>query len=62
MRVGFLINDRLIAGVGTAAYATNQIVMQVSSLSFTLGDGAASAATSLIGQSLGAGKKEKAKL
>ena len=62
MRVGFLINGRLIAGVGTAAYATNQIVMQVSSLSFTLGDGAASAATSLIGQSLGAGKKEKAKL
>ena len=62
LRVGFLINGRLIAGVGTAAYATNQIVNQVSGLSFTLGDGTGSAATSLIGQSLGAGKKEKAKL
>ncbi|MBQ6591475.1 MAG: MATE family efflux transporter [Solobacterium sp.] len=62
LRVGFLINGRLIAGVSTSAYATNQIVMQVSGLSFTVGDGTASAATSLIGQSLGAGKKGKAKL
>ena len=62
MRVGFLINGRLIAGVGTAAYASNQIVMQVTGLAFTMGDGTASACTSLVGQSLGAGKKEKAKL
>ena len=62
MRVGFLINSRLIAGVGTAAYACNQIVMQVTGLAFTIGDGTASACTSLVGQSLGAGKKEKAKL
>ena len=62
MRVGFLINSRLIAGVGTVAYACNQIVMQVTGLAFTIGDGTASACTSLVGQSLGAGKKEKAKL
>ncbi len=62
MRIGFLLNGRLIAGVGTAAYATNQIVMQVSSLAFTVGDGVSSACTSLVGQSLGAKKKEKAKL
>ena len=62
LRVGFLINGRLIAGVSTAAYATNQIVMQVSGLTFTVGDGTASACTSLVGQSLGAGKKNKAKL
>ncbi|MBR2829269.1 MAG: MATE family efflux transporter [Solobacterium sp.] len=62
MRIGFLINSRLIAGVGTAAYACNQIVMQVTGLAFTIGDGTASACTSLVGQSLGAGKKEKAKL
>ena len=62
MRIGFLLNGRLIAGVSTSAYATNQIVQQISSLTFTLGDGAASATTSLIGQSLGAGNKEKAKV
>ena len=62
MRIGFLLNGRLIAGVSTATYATNQIVQQISSLTFTLGDGAASATTSLIGQSLGAGYKEKAKV
>ena len=62
MRVGFLLTGRLIAGVSTAAYATNQIVMQVTGLSFTVGDGIASACTSLIGQSLGAGKQERAKV
>ena len=62
MRIGFLLNGRLIAGVSTASYAPNQIVQQISSLTFTLGDGAASATTSLIGQSLGAGNKEKAKV
>ncbi len=62
MRIGFLINGRLIAGVGTLAYATNQIVMQISSLTFTVGDGVSSACTSLVGQSLGAGDKNKAKV
>ena len=62
MRIGFLINGRLIAGVSTAAYATNQIVQQVSSLTFTLGDGVSSACTSLVGQSLGAQRKDKAVL
>lgn len=60
MRIGFLINGRLIADVSTAAYATNQVVQQVSSLSFTLGDGVSSACTSLVGQSLGAVRKDKA--
>ena len=61
LRLGFLINSRLIAGVGTNAFAAYQIVSQVTSLSFTLGDGVATAGTSLVGQSLGAGKFEKAK-
>lgn len=60
MRIGFLINGKLIAGVSTAAYATNQIVSQVTSLTFTLGDGVSSACTSLIGQSLGANQPRKA--
>ena len=60
MRIGFLINGRLIAGLGAAAYAASQIVGQISSLTFTLCDGLASACTSLVGQSLGANQKNKA--
>ena len=53
LRIGFLILARLIAGIGTNAFAAYQIVGQVTSLSFTLGDGVSTAATSLVGQSLG---------
>ena len=60
MRVGFLLNGKLIAGVSTAAYATNQIVQQVSGLTFCLGDGIGAACTSMVGQSMGAGQKKKA--
>ena len=60
MRIGFLINGKLIAGVGTAAFAASQIVGQVSSLTFCVGDGVSSACTSLVGQSLGANTKRKA--
>lgn len=61
LRIGFLINGKLIAGVSTDAYATNQIVMQITSLVFMVGDGLASACTALIGQSLGAKMKNKAR-
>ena len=60
LRLGFLITSRLIAGIGTNAFAAYQIVSQVSSLSFTLGDGVAAAGTSLVGQSLGAKRKDLA--
>ena len=60
LRIGFLINARLIAGIGTAAFAAYQIVSQVSSLSFTVGDGIASAGTALVGQSLGARRRDQA--
>ena len=60
MRIGFLLNGKLIAGVGTEAFAASQIVGQVSSLTFCLGDGVSSACTSLVGQSLGASHKKKA--
>ncbi len=60
LRLGFLINSRLIAGVGTSAFAAYQIVSQVTSLSFTLGDGVATAGTSLVGQSLGARRRDSA--
>ena len=60
LRAGFLMLARLIAGIGTNAFAAYQIVSQVTSLSFTLGDGVATAGTSLVGQSLGAKRKDRA--
>ena len=60
LRIGFLILARLIAGIGTNAFAAYQIVGQVTSLTFTLGDGVGTAATSLVGQSLGAKRKDLA--
>lgn len=60
LRAGFLILARLIAGIGTNAFAAYQIVCQVTSLSFTLGDGVGTAGTSLVGQALGAKRKDLA--
>ena len=61
MRIGFMVTGRLVAGLGTIAYATNQVVQQCTSFSFTLGDGIATAGTSLVGKSLGEGDADKAK-
>ena len=61
LRVGFLINSRLVAGLGTANFAIFQVVSQVSSLSFTVGDGIAVAGTALVGQRLGAKRPDLAK-
>ena len=60
LRVGFLINNKLIAGIGTIAFAANQIVQQITSLSFTVGDGLATAGSALVGQNLGANRKNTA--
>lgn len=60
LRAGFLILARLVASIGTNAFAAYQIVSQVTSLSFTLGDGVATAGTALVGQSLGAKRKDLA--
>ena len=60
LRAGFLILARLVASIGTNAFAAYQITSQVTSLSFTLGDGVGTAGTSLVGQSLGAKRKDLA--
>ena len=62
LRAGFLIMARLIAGTGTSSFAAYQIVQQVTSLSFVLGDGVATAGTSLVGQSLGAEREDLAQV
>jgi len=60
LRLGFLLNAKLIAGIGTAEFAAYQIVQSSTSLSFTLGDGIAAAGATLVGQSLGAKRQDLA--
>lgn len=60
LRLGFLLNAKLIAGIGTAELAAYQIVQSSTSLSFTLGDGISTAGATLVGQSLGAKRPDLA--
>ena len=60
LRLGFFINTRMIADIGAHALTAFTIVQQVTSLSFTMGDGIATAGATLVGQSLGAKRKDNA--
>ena len=60
LRVGFFVNNRIIAGVGPDALTSNTIVSQITTMSFCLGDGIATAGATMVGQSLGARRKDKA--
>lgn len=53
MRAGMIIYARLVAGLGTVAYATHQICFNIQAMSFMNGQAFAISATSLTGQSLG---------
>jgi len=53
MRVGVIIFTRMIAGLGAVDFSTHQVCMNIQSMSFMLGQAFATAATSLVGQSLG---------
>ncbi|NLY45405.1 MAG: MATE family efflux transporter, partial [Tissierella sp.] len=53
MRAGILIFSKLIASLGTVAYATHQIAVNILSLSFTPGQAFGIAASTLCGRSLG---------
>lgn len=61
LRLGLLIYTRIVAGLGTVAFATHQIGLNILSLSFMNGQAFGIAATTLIGQSLGEKDIEKAK-
>ena len=54
MRIGFFAYSKIVASLGTVAYATHQICMNIINLSFSFGDGLTVASSSLVGQSLGA--------
>lgn len=60
LRIGFLMYAKAVAGLGTVAFAAHQIVMNIMSISFSVGDGLSIANTSLVGQSLGAERSDMA--
>jgi len=60
MRVGWMTFARILTALGTVAYAANQVGVNGWSLSFMPGFGFALAATTLVGQSLGAQDPEGA--
>lgn len=62
MRIGFFSFAIIVAALGTIAFATHQICMNVINLSFCFGDGLSAAAASLVGQNLGAKRPDKAKI
>ena len=53
LRFGFFFYARVIAGLGTEAFAAHIIAMQLMVLSFTFADGIGAATTALVGQNLG---------
>lgn len=54
LRIGFMAYAAIIARLGTTAYATHIICMNILTLSFCFGDGLSIAASALVGQNLGA--------
>ena len=60
MRIGFFSFAKIVAALGTIAFATHQICMNIINLSFCFGDGLGVAASSLVGQNLGAKRPDKA--
>jgi len=60
MRVGFFMTTKLIADLGTVAFATHQICMNILNITFAFGDGLGIASSALIGQSLGAKRPDMA--
>ncbi len=53
MRAGIIIFTKTITSLGTTAYATHQVCMNIQALSFMTGQAFAVSATTLVGQSLG---------
>ena len=53
MRFGFFAYARIVADLGTDAFAAHQVCMQFLNITFTVGDGIGIAGTALVGQMLG---------
>ncbi len=61
MRVGQTMFSRVVAGLGDVAYAAHQVAITGQSMSFMPGFGFSVAATTLVGQSLGAKDPDRAR-
>lgn len=62
MRAGIIIYTKTVASLGTVAYATHQVCMNIQAMSFMTGQSFAVSATSLAGQSLGKKRPDMAVL
>jgi len=60
MRIGFFSYSVIVARLGTLAFAVHQICMHVANFSFAFGDGIGIGSSSLLGQSLGARRPDRA--
>ena len=60
LRLGFFMYSKTIAGLGMIAFASHNVCMNVLHISFSFGDGLSVATSSLVGQSLGAKRKDLA--
>ena len=60
LRLGFFMYSKTIAGLGMIAFAAHNVCMNVLHISFSFGDGLSVATSSLVGQSLGAKRKDLA--
>ena len=61
MQAGFVIFARQVSGLGTTIFAAHQIGLSINGLTWMPGQAFGVAATTLVGQSLGAGEKRKAR-
>lgn len=59
-QAGILLYTKLVISYGTVAYAAHQVGLSIEALSFLPGYGFAIAAASMVGQSIGAGKYQRA--
>ncbi len=53
MRTGLIIYTKQVTGLGDTIYATHQVCMNIQAMTFLVGQAFASAATTLMGQSIG---------
>ncbi|WP_428771424.1 MATE family efflux transporter [Treponema sp. HNW] len=62
LRIGFFLYAVAVANLGTSAFAAHQIGMNIIGISFAVGDGLGVAGISLVGQNLGRGRSDIAKI
>lgn len=60
MRLGQLFYERMVASLGTAAYAAHQVALKAEAFSYMPGFGLAVATATIVGKNLGSGQPEEA--